>query len=245
MKSHKEVTEKDIEWLLNLHRDDERDEAKPPSSTKRKRTLTKILSIPLLLILLGVLPFFLLIRTAAYFHSAYALNGWLALGGGVAITILLLALYLFLLFRRVQNKQLLLKSSLIAAGGLTMAFCLFALFTLSASNAKTEEVRSLYRTMHPVLRVAVSTLTLADGDLVVTDIRRTEEDYERMGLPVFENSLHFEQENGYVHAVDLRTIGQSEFRNLMLEYSFRLLGFRTLRHTGTADHLHVEIAVVK
>jgi hypothetical protein len=154
-------------------------------------------------------------------------------------------LYLFLLFRRVQNKQLLLKSSLIAAGGLTMAFCLFALFTLSASNAKTEEVRSLYRTMHPVLRVAVSTLTLADGDLVVTDIRRTEEDYERMGLPVFENSLHFEQENGYVHAVDLRTIGQSEFRNLMLEYSFRLLGFRTLRHTGTADHLHVEIAVVK
>jgi hypothetical protein len=66
-----------------------------------------------------------------------------------------------------------------------------------------------------------------------------------MGLPVFENSLHFEQESGYVHAVDLRTIGQSEFRNLMLEYSFRLLGFRTLRHTGTADHLHVEIAVVK
>lgn len=32
-------------------------------------------------------------------------------------------------------------------------------------------------------------------------------------------------------------------RNALLEYSFSVLGFETLRHTGTADHLHVQIPV--
>jgi hypothetical protein len=44
-----------------------------------------------------------------------------------------------------------------------------------------------------------------------------------------------------VHAVDLRTIGRAEWKNVLLNWYFRSMGFRTLRHVGTADHLHVSL----
>ena len=64
-----------------------------------------------------------------------------------------------------------------------------------------------------------------------------------MGLPVNESSLHFEQANGYVHALDLRTQGRAVWKNTASIWWFKLLGFRTLRHVGTADHLHVSLPV--
>ena len=45
-----------------------------------------------------------------------------------------------------------------------------------------------------------------------------------------------------VHAVDLRTKGKSELRNKLVSWYFRMMGFNTLRHVGTADHLHVSIS---
>ena len=48
--------------------------------------------------------------------------------------------------------------------------------------------------------------------------------------------------DGYVYAVDLRTQGRSEIRNWALEWLFQLVGFNTLRHVGTADHLHISIS---
>jgi hypothetical protein len=106
---------------------------------------------------------------------------------------------------------------------------------------KNEDLRSEYRSLHPLLRVATSTFILVDGDLVITDMERQAADYERMRLPVYERSLHFVQEDGYAHAVDLRTIGRSEWRNFTMQVCFRAMGFRTLRHVGTADHLHVSL----
>jgi len=41
--------------------------------------------------------------------------------------------------------------------------------------------------------------------------------------------------------LDLRTIGRSERRNRLTAAYFQLMGFRTLRHLGTADHLHVSL----
>jgi len=76
---------------------------------------------------------------------------------------------------------------------------------------------------------------------VVTDAARTREDYAAMGLPPAETSLHFAQSDGYVHALDLRTAGRAEWRNVLVEAGFRMMGFRTLRHVGTADHLHVSL----
>jgi hypothetical protein len=64
-----------------------------------------------------------------------------------------------------------------------------------------------------------------------------------MGLSVNPNSLHYRQQNGYVHAVDLRTRDQSMIRNYLLQFSLEMMGFETLRHVGTADHLHVALPV--
>ncbi len=63
----------------------------------------------------------------------------------------------------------------------------------------------------------------------------------RAGLPANESSLHFRQDDGFVHALDLRTVNRPEWRNLAAELAFRAMGFRTLRHVGTADHLHVSL----
>ncbi len=123
-----------------------------------------------------------------------------------------------------------------------MFYCGYTLLYLSSVNTKTEDVRRYYTTVHPLLRVALSTAVLFDRDIVVTDTRREADDYTRMGLPTLDNSLHFPQPSGYVHAVDLRTIGRAPWRNLTMVAYFRLLGFRTLRHVGSADHLHVSLA---
>jgi len=121
------------------------------------------------------------------------------------------------------------------------AFCAYGLIYLSSSHAKTDEVRREYTQLHPILRLATGTLILADPDMVITDASRSLGDYDRMGIPRNQSSLHFKQPSGYVHAVDLRTSDRSEFRNSLLEWTYRSLGFETLRHAGTADHLHVAL----
>jgi hypothetical protein len=117
----------------------------------------------------------------------------------------------------------------------------YSLFYLSQANAKTPGVRAAYTSLHPVLRLAVSSAIVADGDLVVTDARRTADDYRRMKLPVFERTMHYPQPDSWVHAIDVRTIGHNDVRNFALGWYFRAVGLRVVRHVGTADHLHVEL----
>ncbi len=107
---------------------------------------------------------------------------------------------------------------------------------------KTPALQETYTALHPLLRFGVSTLVLVDRDLVVTDTAREPADYERMGLPTRVYSLHYRQEaTGYVHAVDLRTQGRAPWRNTLVQVWFDAMGFSTLRHVGTADHLHISL----
>jgi hypothetical protein len=122
-----------------------------------------------------------------------------------------------------------------------VCWCGYALIYVASVNAKSEAVRAEYAATHPLLRVALATLILADGDLVITDLRRAAEDYPRMGLPVNERTRHYRQADGWAHAVDLRTLGRGGLRNRLVQGYFELMGFSTLRHTGTADHLHVQL----
>ncbi len=236
------VSQKDMEWLLNLHKKKEK------SSFGSKHSELKKTFLWALIILSGIfglimLPFYVLIRISVYLNLSYGYPGWLALLGGISVSIVLLLIYLLFLFQKIKNRKRRFQFSLGGAGAMVFGFCLFSLFYLSGVNAKTPEVREVYRSMHPILRVAVSTVTLADGDLVITDIKRVSGDYEAMGLPVNPNSLHYRQETSYVHAVDLRTRDRGIIRNFVLQTSLEFMGFRTLRHTGTADHLHVELAI--
>lgn len=217
---------------------------------KPRRLWLKFLRVPLKLgffalkvVLVLTLPFVLLVRGSVYSYQEMGLNTWTALGSGIAVTILLFLLYASWLWKRMTGKRRVPRLAgrvlMVAVGG----YASYALLFLSAANVKTPELRDYYTSLHPLLRLASSTFLLFDREAVITDMQRTPEDYLKMGLPVNETSLHFKLADKYVHAMDLRTVGRPEWRNRITVGYFRLMGFRTLRHVGTADHLHVSLPV--
>jgi len=216
---------------------------KPPEGGARRRGFSarfaRILGWVTGLVLLALLPFFTLVRTSVYLFQRYPLTGWVALGGGALVTVLLLLLYLALVSLRLGGKGRVPKTLRRGTALMVGAYCLYALIYLSSANAKTEEIRETYSALNPILRVAVSTLLLADREGVLTDTGRTREDYDRWGLAVNESSLHLPQTDGYVYAVDVRTVGRPGWQNQAVSIYFRAMGFQTIRHVGTADHLHV------
>lgn len=123
-----------------------------------------------------------------------------------------------------------------------MGFAAHGLFFLSSKNAKQSQVKQEFVSLHPILRIAVSTLIWFDQDLVMTDAKRAPEDYKRMGLKTAKHSLHYPQKDGYVYAMDLRTNYRAEWQNKLTQLYFRIMGFNTLRHGGTADHLHISLS---
>lgn len=240
----KNVSDKDVKWLLNLHQRKPKRSGPKKSFPNLRRTFLWSLIIFFGIIGLMILPFYVLVRTSVYMNLAYGYSGWVALAGGTFVCIILLLVYMLFLFQKLKNHKQRFKYSAVSAGVMAIGFCMLSLFYISKVNAKSPEVREVYRSMHPILRVAISSVTLADGDLVITDIERISSDYYEMGLPVNPNSLHYRQpKTGYVHAVDLRTNDRGILRNYMLQFSLEVMGFETLRHVGTADHLHVELKV--
>lgn len=239
------ITRKDIEKLIKSRRSPGGKGLSIVEKAAWKKILLRVFIVTACVSVLISLPFILLVRISVYLKLSHGFSGWVSLGGGVLATILLLLIYIFLLFRNFRNKKLLLHYSLAGVSTMVLGFCMFSLFYLSGMNAKSQDVRELYKSLHPVLRVAITSVTLADGDLVITDIGRDRADYERMGLPVNHTSLHYRQDTGYVHAVDLRTRDRGFVRNALLRFSLEVMGFQTLRHIGTADHLHVELSNYK
>lgn len=238
------ISEKDIKWLLQDGKQFDYSSAtnieKKPSPSF-KRYAIRIGVILLLVIIAIIIPFFVLIKTSLYLSTNQNLNSWIALVIGMMISAVICTSYLVLLLRKLKNHKRTFRIGLVISSLLIGSFCFYGTLYLSGVNAKSDSVRETYRSLHPVLRVAIATTTLADKSLVVTDIERVTEDYMRMGLPTNQSSLHFVQDDGFVHAIDLRTKSRSELRNFMLESSLKIMGFKTKRHIGTADHLHISI----
>ena len=204
------------------------------------RWLFKLLSVLFLL----TLPFILLIRGAVFLHINYNLHAWIALVGGMVVTIVLLVIYFSLIYRRITGKLgklTSLKRRTYVAVLVVAGFAGYAIMYISGENVKYPEVKKEYLDLHPILRLGMATIITFNPDVIITDAGRLPEDYRKMGLPTSKRSLHYKQKDGYTHAVDIRTKGYSELRNKTLEYVFRLMGFRTLRHVGTADHLHISL----
>ncbi|MFB6280356.1 MAG: hypothetical protein ABEK75_12690, partial [Salinibacter sp.] len=136
-------------------------------------------------------------------------------------------------------RTLCMKALLVLVGlGLFQGYVLLA---PNPAHVKSGEVHAEYTELHPLLRMSVATFLLVDDALLITDVSRHPSDYEAVGLSLNPHSLHYRQADGYVHAMDLRTKGRSEARILLTRRYFSALGFRTLRHVGTADHLHVAL----
>lgn len=191
-----------------------------------------------------IFPFIFLIRFSVYLHVHEKLIPWACIGGGIIFTTVILFLYFTFLYGRfsgVNKDRPNLLRRLFIAFAMVGIYCLHGLFYMSGDNMKRSDIKSEVRKVHPILRLSVSTLIHLDKELIITDADRSPEDYKKMGLKSISHSLHYQQSNGYAHAMDLRTKGRSELRNLMTEYFFRLMGFKTLRHVGTADHLHISL----
>lgn len=187
---------------------------------------------------LFILPFVVLIRGSVYLHKIYFFYPVPAILGGFILTAALLAFYLiFFLKTPAKFFKNRFKISVIVLG----VYILYAFHHISAVNVKSGEVAREYTSLHPILRLGLTTLMLMDKDLILTDADRIPEDYDRMGLSAKEHSLHYRQKNGYVHAIDIRTNDRSGIRNLLLKVYFKSMGFQVLRHGGTGDHLHVSL----
>lgn len=202
---------------------------------------------PVWILLAVVPPFFLLVRGSVLLYDLLALSAWQALGASALLTFAFLFFYLNWLAKRLhrrkkaqeKTRRFSWRAALVVLGG----FVAYALLYISASNTKTSTVQSEYSSMHPLLRMAVSAWLIFDRDGVVTDMSRTHADYDAMNLAEKKRSLHYTQTDGYVHALDLRTKGRSEAWNGWAKVYFELMGFRTLRHSGTEDHLHVSLKI--
>lgn len=159
------------------------------------------------------------------------------------MTIILLFVYLSFIHQLFVKggEALSIKTRLLVSFIVVLLYVIHGVFYISGSNMKSSHLRYEILKVHPVLRLAVSTLIHLDKELIITDADRLPEDYKKMGLKAKNHSLHYKQSTGYSHALDLRTNNRPLWKNFLVENYFKLMGFRTLRHIGTADHLHVSL----
>ena len=92
------ITQKDIDWLLNLDKTSAKNPA--PAAKKKKRYVLRISVALFVLFGLVLLPFFLLIRTSVFLNLHAEWNAWFSLGGGIMATVMLLVVYILFFFRK-------------------------------------------------------------------------------------------------------------------------------------------------
>ena len=207
--------------------------------------MKKIFFFLIRLVLLLVLPFICLIRGAVFGHEYYELAPWVSILLGIGITVLVLLLYFSFIYGRITGKigsARSFKLRILFAIFLVIGYSTYAIVYLADSNVKSPEIKKTYSSLHPILRLSISTVIFLDKSLLITDGKRQPEDYKKMGLKTKRQSLHYVQSDGYVHAVDIRTKRHGEFRNGLLKLYFKAMGLNTLRHVGTEDHLHISLS---
>lgn len=192
-------------------------------------------------IVLATMPVAVLIRGGVFAYREWAMGTWPAFGLAVIATALLLSLYAWGFSGKVGAGKSVRWIMTRGAALVALAYVGYGLVYVASANVKTPDVRDEYVALHPLLRIASSLLFLVDPASVITDAGRTEQDYFAIGLPVNEASLHFAQDDGFVHALDIRTTERHEWSNRAVELGFWALGFNSLRHVGTADHLHLSL----
>ena len=219
-----------------------------PSNAAEWRALAGVALTTLLKIALIIaLPFAVLVRGSVFIFQHGETSVWLALLVAAFLSAAVVTVYAVWLARKFTKKggksgrALIIPLAKWVALPLVVFYCGYSLVYVASVNAKSGPVRAYYRSVHPLLRLALSTLILVDRDMLITDTGRQPEDYTRMGLPTNSRTRHYRQADGWIHAVDLRTTGRGMIKNRGVQFYFWLMGFDTRRHVGTADHLHVEL----
>lgn len=197
------------------------------------------------LLLLVCLPFWLLVRGGLWLDVGVGWPPWLAFLGAACLTTALLTAYGSFIGLRIADwlgaRRRVWRAAAVGAVTSVILFSGHSLIVLPELHAKSPEEQGEYRRLHPALRLAMGSYRLVDDGVLVTDVARDPAEYRSLGVRAPSRSRHAQQEDGFVHAIDLRTIGRSEIRNALLRIYFASMGFDTLRHVGTADHLHVSL----
>lgn len=196
------------------------------------------------IVIIIVLPFGILIRGSLYLHYDKLFSTYSAIMFSGIFASLVLLVYIFYLFgsnQKIHNSGNYLKRRFTISALIVGSFVFYAITFISPENTKGSEVKKEFYNLHPTLRLACSTLFLLDRKAIITDASRLPEDYKKMGLKTRKQSLHYKQKDGYSYALDLRTNNRSHLRNSLLRGYFYVLGFNTLRHVGTDDHLHISM----
>lgn len=222
--------------------------AAAPANAAEWRALAGAVATGLLKIALIIaLPFAVLVRGAVFIYQNGETPVWLALLVAAFLSAGVVTAYAVWLARKFTRKggrggrALIIPLAKWVAVPLVVFYCGYSLIYIASVNAKSAPIRAYYRSLHPLLRLSLSTLILVDRDMLITDAGRQPEDYTRMGLPTNTRTRHYRQADGWIHAVDLRTSGRGAIKNRGVQFYFWLMGFETRRHVGTADHLHVEL----
>ena len=192
-----------------------------------------------------IIPLIVFLRVSSEASVRFGLNGWESLIFGGVASIISAALTGYIFTRKIKKGKSFLKAMRFIGFVVLAAYLSLGMIYINRLHLKSTQLNRYYKELHPVLRVSVVAATIFDRHLVVTDIGRNPDDYISMGLKKRKHSWHFKQKTGFIHAVDLRTINRNELLNQLTELYFKISGFNTLRHTGTNDHLHVELPITK
>ncbi len=208
-----------------------------PATSAEWRALAAAVAAGLLRIFLIIaLPFAVLVRGSVFIYQHGQTSVWLAVLTAAFLTGGVVTAYAVWLARKFTRRggrggrALMMPLAKWVALPLVVFYCGYSLLYLASVNAKSEPVRAYYRSVHPLLRLALSTLILVDRDMLITDSGRLPEDYGRMGLPTNSRTRHYKQADGWIHAVDLRTTGRGVIKNRGVQFYFWLMGFETRRH---------------
>ncbi|MBD0399970.1 hypothetical protein [Flammeovirga sp. EKP202] len=211
-----------------------------------KKAVLKFFLWTIFFLFLCVLPFTMMIRSGIYMYHEYAASVWLGLVVGIVVLSFILLLYLsigyLLFFRKYKVSFLAIKRITLFVFLFVITYTIFSLFSFTGKNAKSDQIKQEYTQLHPYLKISLRTLLFFDKDVLITSLSREPEDYKKMGLPSKSSSLHFKQNTGYVHAMDLRTKGRPFWMIWFSQIYFNTLGFNIIRHHGTGDHLHVSLS---
>jgi hypothetical protein len=222
-------------------------QAAPANAAEWRALGVAALAALLRIAILIALPFAILVRGSVFIYEHGTRSVWLAVLTAAFLTGGVITAYAVWLARKLMRRgvrgarALAMPLAKWVALPLVVFYCGYSLLYVASVNAKSEPVRAYYRSVHPLLRLALSTAILVDRNILITDTGRVPDDYGRMGLPTISRSRHYKQADGWIHAVDLRTKGRGVIKNTGVRVYFWLMGFDTRRHVGTADHLHVEL----
>ena len=228
-------------WRVKLKR------AAPANAAEWRALGAAALGAVVKIVLIIALPFGVLVRGAVFIYQHGGTSVWVAMVTAGFLAAAVVTAYAVWLARKFttrggpKGRGLIMPVAKWVALPLVVFYCGYSLLYLASVNAKSEPVRAYYHALHPLLRLALSTLILVDRDMLITDSGRQPEDYSRMGLPANSRTRHYKQADGWIHAVDLRTTRRGVIKNRGVQLYFWLMGFDTRRHVGTADHLHVEL----